>query len=87
MKTIIDYTSKLKSYFMKKPTVTSQTLIAGNTSVTFSGIPTSGNFLIDFYTSTGIDYTNLDLSVSGSATLTYPVQAGDVTVFCEIKEV
>lgn len=87
MKTIVDYTTKLKSYFQKKPTITTQTLTAGNTSVTFTDLPTTGNFLIDFYSSNGVGFIDIDLSTAGSATLTYPQQSADIQIICEIKGV
>ena len=68
-------------------TVLSQTLTAGNTSVTFTNIPTTGNNLVDFFTTTGINYKAIDTSTAGQVTLTYDAQQSDVTVFCEIKEV
>ena len=64
-----------------------QTLVAGTNSVTFTNVPTTGNNIIDFYTSTGINYTAIDTSISGEITLTFPVQSTDVTVWCEIRGV
>lgn len=87
MKTIIDYTTKLKSYFAKKPTVTSQTLAANATSVTFTELPTTGNYLIDFYCEGGANYTELDTSTAGTAVLTYEAEASARTVYCEVKGV
>lgn len=71
----------------KKHTVLSQTLSAGSTTVTFTNIPTSGNYIIEFATSAGINYTEIDLSTSGQVTLTFDVQSAAVTVYCDIKEV
>lgn len=68
-------------------TVLSQSLIAGGTSVTFTGIPTTGNYLIDFYTSNGAGHTVIDTSISGRVALTFEAQAIDIVVYCEIKEV
>lgn len=68
-------------------TVLLQTLIAGDTSVTFSNLPTNGNFVINFYTSTGINYNAINTATAGQVTLTYEAQSINVTVFCEIKEV
>ena len=61
-------------------------LTAGSTSVTFTDIPTSGDYLIDFYTSAGINYTSINKSNS-SVSLTFEPQESNVTVYCEIKEV
>lgn len=69
-----------------KSTIINATLAASATSVTFTGIPTSGDHLIDFFTSTGINYTAIDYSTPGEVTLTYEAQASAVTVTCEIKE-
>lgn len=68
-------------------TVTTQTLTAGSTSVTFTNIPTTGNYLIDFYTSTGVAHTAMDISVPGQVTLTFDAQSSNITVFCKISEV
>jgi len=67
-------------------TVLSQTLVAGSTSVTFTNIPTTGNYLIDFYTSNGVPHTVLNTPTPGQVTLTFDVQSIDITVICEIKE-
>ena len=61
-------------------------LIAGSTSVTFTDMPTSGDYVIDFYTTTGINYTAIN-TTSSTVTLTFEEQESDVTVYCEIKEV
>lgn len=65
---------------------TSKVLAAGQTTVTFD-VPVYGDYLIDFYTSTGISYTDIDTSISGQVTLTFEEQETNVTIFCEIKEV
>lgn len=69
-----------------KSTVKTATLSAGSTTVTFTQLPTTGDYLIDFFTSTGINYTEIDTSTSGQVTLTYEEQDAAVTVSCEIKE-
>lgn len=69
-----------------KSTVKTATLSAGNTTVTFTQLPTSGNYLIEFFSSTGINYTEIDTSVPGQVTLTYEEQEAAVTISCEIKE-
>lgn len=69
-----------------KSVVKTATLSAGSTTVTFTQLPTTGDYLIDFFTSTGINYTEIDTSVSGQVTLTYEEQEAAVTVSCEIKE-
>lgn len=62
-------------------------LTAGNTSVTFTDIPTSGNYLITPFTSVvGLDYDSV--SQSGSiVTVTFASQSSDVTVYLKIEEV
>lgn len=67
-------------------TASSQTLSAGSTSVTFD-VPTYGDYLIDFYTSTGINYQEIDTSTEGEVTLTFEEQESDVTVYCDTREV
>ena len=70
-----------------KPTVISATLAANATQVVLSGLPSSGNYYIDFYTSVpGLDYTAI--SVSGtSATLTYGAQSSATTVYAVITAI
>lgn len=76
------------------PTVLSQTLSVDSgtgktpTTVTFSGLPASGNNLIDFFTSNGINYTAITIGNSGSSVvLTYPAQDDAYTVYCRIEGV
>ena len=65
----------------------SQTLAAGATTVTFTGLPTSGNNLFDVYTSkAGLNYTAINDSTSGQLTFTYPAQSSAVTVFLKIQQ-
>lgn len=64
---------------------TSKVLAAGQTTVTFD-VPIYGDYLIDFYTSTGISYTDIDTSISGQATLTFDEQETNITIYCDIKE-
>lgn len=71
----------------KKHTVLSQTLSVGATTVTFTGIPTSGNYIIEFSTSLGINYTEIDTTTAGQVTLTFEAQSAAMTVYCDIKEV
>jgi hypothetical protein len=71
----------------RSSTVKTATLTAGSTSVTFTGIPTSGNNVIDFYTTTGINYIAINTATAGQVTLTYEAQLSDVLVCCEIKGV
>lgn len=70
----------------KKSTLKTATLSVGSTSVTFTGLPTTGNNLIDFFNSAGINYTDIDTSTSGQVTLTFEAQEVAVTVYCEIRE-
>lgn len=65
--------------------ITSKTLAASATSVEFD-VPTSGNNVIDFFASDGSNYTAIDLSVSGKATLTYDAVASARTISCRIAQ-
>lgn len=68
-------------------TVSSQTLVAGGTNVAFT-IPTSGNHIIDFFSSDGSNYNAIDTSVAGTVTLTYEADAqNDRIIYCEVKGV
>lgn len=64
---------------------TSKVLAAGQTTVTFD-VPIYGDYLIDFYTSTGISYIDINTSVSGQVTLTFDEQDINITIYCDIKE-
>ena len=64
--------------------VLTETLLAGHTTVTFTGLPSDANYIVDFYTSNGTNYNSLDQSGS-TVTLTFDAPLSDVTVFCEIK--
>ena len=81
----------LKEYFdtiyVKKATLLSQILVAGQTTVTFSNLPQEGDHFIDFFTSTGIAHLAVNTTIPGQATLTFEEQASNVTVYCKIEEV
>lgn len=81
-----DLTTQIGDANARIGTVTSHTLAANVTSVSFS-VPTSGNHLIDFWASDGSNYTAIDTSVSGTATLTYDAVSSARTIFCKISEV
>lgn len=70
-----------------KPTVLTQTLAANATTVTFTGIPTTGDNLVDFYISDGSNFTDIDVSTPGTAVLTYEEAASSRTVYCRIEGV
>lgn len=73
--------------YAKKGTIYQQTLATGSTSVTFTGLPTTGNHTFDIYTSkAGLDYTSITAS-SGSLTLVYESQSSDITVYLRVGEV
>ena len=81
-----DLTTQIGNANARIGAVTSQTLAANVTSVSFS-VPTSGNHLIDFWASDGSNYTAIDTSVSGTATLTYDAVSSARTIYCKISEV
>jgi ribosome-associated translation inhibitor RaiA len=69
-----------------KPDLKNATLYSGNTTVTFTGLPTDGYRLVDVYTSkAGLNYSAIDDSTEGSLTLTYDVQSSDVQVYLRIE--
>lgn len=74
------------TYYETPEIVLKQTLAANATSVTFTGIPTSGNHTIDFFIEGGANYTAIDTSTSGQITLTYEASASARNVSCRIKE-
>ena len=69
----------------KVGTVTSKTLAANATSVQFD-VPTSGDYVIDFFSSDGSNYTAIDLSVTGKATLTFEADASARTISCRVAQ-
>lgn len=69
------------------PTIKTETLAASATSVTFTGMPTTGNNIISFYIDGGANYTAIDTSTSGQVTLTYDAESSARTVYCEIEGV
>lgn len=81
-----DLTTQIGNANARIGTVTSQTLAANVTSISFS-VPTSGDHLIDFWASDGSNYTAIDTSVSGTATLTYDAVSSSRTIYCKISEV
>lgn len=81
-----DLTTQIGDANARIGTVTSQTLAANVTSVSFS-VPTSGDHLIDFWASDGSNYTAIDTSVSGTATLIYVAVSSARTIYCRISEV
>lgn len=81
-------TLDLTSIYELKPTIKTATLAAGATTVTFTGVPTTGDNLIDLYTSkAGLDYESVDDSTSGQLSYTFEAQSAAVTCYLVIKEV
>lgn len=68
------------------PTMLSRTMIAGETSVTFTGLPTTGVNKITICTSQmGLNYTGLDDSTAGQITVTFDALESPVTVYVLIE--
>lgn len=66
-------------------TVYTQTMAAGETSVTFSNLPTTGTNLFDVYTSVaGLDYDSMTAG-TGTLTITYEAQSSAITVFLKVE--
>ena len=83
---IKDYVSSKMSEAQDKPTLKSATLAIGQTSVTFTDLPTTGTYLYDVYTSVaGLEYVSLDDSVAGSLTVNYEAQLMAVQVYLKIE--
>ena len=79
--------TELNSDKENKHTTSSQVLLAGNTSVVFTGLPTTGTNLIRFYNDKGIPYTAINTLTQGQVTLNFEEQVFDLTIYCEIKGV
>lgn len=82
-KTIIGAINEINA---KVGTVSSETLAANATSVSFT-VPTTGDHLIDFYCEGGANYTAIDTSVAGTVTLTYEAALTSRTVSMIDQEV
>lgn len=65
-------------------TTLSDTLLAGNTSITLSDAAITATSMIDVYTDTGIGYESITAS-TGSVTITFEAQASDMGVKVVIK--
>ena len=69
------------------PRTKSETLAANDTTVTFTDIPTTGDYIIRFYIEDGANYTAINTSIPGQVTLTYAAVNTARTVYCTIEEV
>lgn len=76
----------ITEYAAKKAEVKLATLTSGSTSVTFTELPTTGNYTIDFSASNGANYTAINTATAGQVTLTYDAQSADIVVKCRIME-
>ena len=74
---LVDVTPKFKPQY--------KTLVAGNDEVTFD-VPTFGDYLIEFYTTTGVNYSSMS-EHNGTVTLIFDTQLDDIGVYCVIKGV
>lgn len=87
-KEIVGAINELLSGKEDNATIKTATLAAGSTTVTFTGVPTTGNNLIDVYTSVaGLEYTAVDDTTAGQLTYTFEAQQSAVNVYLVIKEV
>lgn len=68
-----------------KPIYLIATLSANNTSVTFTNLPTTGNYIADVFIDDGSPYESIDASVSGQVTVTYAAKSVDRTVTCKLE--
>lgn len=66
-------------------TVTSKTLDANATSISFA-VPSTGNYIVDFFVSDGSNYTAIS-TIVGSVTLTFEAVASARTVSCRVSGV
>lgn len=81
-------TIDLSAIYELKPTIKTATLAAGATTVTFTGVPTTGDNTIDIYTSkAGLDYDSVDDTTAGQLAYTFEAQSTAVTVYLVIREV
>ncbi len=69
----------------KKPVMLTRILLPGYTQITFP-IEDTGNVFVDFFTDTGIGYTDISISANDEVTLTFEPQSANVTVYCLVQE-
>ena len=81
-----DVISPLPSVRPARFTIKKQVLTAGQTNITFNDIPTTGDYIVEFFNSLGVNYILIE-PTAGSCTLTYEAQNNDMDVYCEIREV
>lgn len=68
------------------PTVLTQTLAAGSTTVTFTDAAITADCFIEIYTDkAGLNWSALDDSITGTIILTYPAQSSPVSVKLVIR--
>lgn len=85
---IKDYVGGKLSGKQDVPVLKSQTMAVGSTSVTFTGLPTTGVNIIDIYTSkTGLDYLSIDDSTAGQLTVNYDAQSVAITVYLTERKI
>lgn len=63
------------------------TLLAGETEVTITELPATDSYIADVLTSSGISYTDIDTSVSGSVTLTFEAQSSDTEICIRLEKI
>ena len=69
----------------KKSKLVTQTLTAGETSVTFTSAYITATSMLDVYTNPNVPYSSMEGSV-GTCTVTFEEQESNITVVLEIKE-
>ena len=89
MKTIIDYTEKLKEYFAPKSAIptrlTAQTLAVGSTTLTFSSTSiTTDSTVVPYADKFGLTPKNITVT-TGQAVVEFDAQEEAVSVYLEIK--
>lgn len=79
--------SLFDSLYEHTPTIKTATLDANATSVTFTGIPTSGNYRITLFISDpAVEYLEVDNSTAGTLVYTFEAQTKSVTLQLVIAE-
>ncbi len=81
-----DYVDEAVGAKQDKPIIKSANLAAGSTSVTFTGLPTTGFNMIDVYTTIpNLDYEDMEAPTASSLTITYEAQSVAVIVYLKIE--
>ena len=84
---IKNYVTNKLADLPQAPTIMSQSIYAGDTTATFTGIPIDGVYKISICTSiAGVGITDIDDSTQGEVTVTFEAQTYSMTMYLILEE-